>query len=186
MEPEGRNPDGSVPKTSRPATVARSTPSSSRYVTRVFRSRSSQGMVGDLPKNASSRWRLRPSTVAGEDGLFVEHVLAAPLLEEPGELRGREVPLGGPEPCIVPPPGGAMHVQSARNLHQKNTLVAPAIARKQCLADDWPDRPRSRRSTGHRRRPRPKRPWMRSRPALGDTSTPRPRVPSGTTSSPPS
>ena len=64
----GRNSVGSVPKVSRPAMVGQSTPPSSRSVTRVLRRRSSQGMAGERPKKASSRWRLRWSTVAARTG----------------------------------------------------------------------------------------------------------------------
>ena len=46
----------------------------------------------------------------GEHRLLVEHVLAASLLEEPGEFRRRKIPLGGPDPRIVAPTEYSVHI----------------------------------------------------------------------------
>ena len=57
---------GSRPKLSSPATEGRSTSSRSRMVTRVLRNRSGHGIVGEIPKWASNRVRLRSSAVAAK------------------------------------------------------------------------------------------------------------------------
>ena len=62
---------------------------------RGFRSKSSQGMVGDRPKNASSRWRLRSSTAAARTGASSNTYSRPRLLEQSDEFRGPEVPLPG-------------------------------------------------------------------------------------------
>ncbi len=76
----------------------------------------------------------------GEHRLLVEHVLASSLLKEPGELRRGKVPFRGPDADVVAPARGAMDVEPARDLRQKNAPVFAACRRQQCLADDRPDR----------------------------------------------
>ena len=76
----------------------------------------------------------------GMHRLFVEHVLAAPLLEKPGKLRRREVPLGGPDPYVVTTTRCSVHIQSAWHLRQQNTVIAFFVVRQECLADDRANR----------------------------------------------
>ena len=76
----------------------------------------------------------------GEHGLLVEHVLSSSLLEQPGELRWREVTLGGPDARVVTTTRGSVHVQAARYLRQQNAVFAFLVIRQECLADDRPNR----------------------------------------------
>ena len=80
-------------------------------------------MVGERPKNASSRLPVEVFYCCGEYGLLVKHILAAPLLEKPGEFRGREILFGGPNPSVVTPARCAVYIQSTRYLCQQNVLL---------------------------------------------------------------
>ena len=77
---------------------------------------------------------------SGRHGLLVEHVLAAPLLEQPGELWRREIALGGSDPRVVAPTRGSVHVQSSGHHHQQDPNIDASVTRQQHLADHWSDR----------------------------------------------
>ena len=51
-------------------------------------------MVGERPKKGLESVAVEVVDGGGEDGLLVEHVFASALLEQAGELRGREVAPG--------------------------------------------------------------------------------------------
>ena len=140
MEAEGRKSVGSLPKVIRPATVGLSTPFSSLKVTRVLRSRSSQGIVGERPKNRFKAVAVEVVDGRHEHGLVVEHVLAAPFLEQPGQFGRREVALRGTDAHVVASTRRPVDVEPARNLGQEHMPVVSGRVGKQDLAQDRSNR----------------------------------------------
>ena len=76
----------------------------------------------------------------GQDGLLVEHVFASALLEQAGELGGREVAPGGADAQVVAPAGRAVHVDAARYLGQKHMPFVAGGRREEDLAQNRSNR----------------------------------------------
>ena len=69
-----------------------------------------------------------------EHGLLVEHVLAAPLPEQAGELGGREVAFRGADADVVAPLGRTVHEEPARHLGENHVPFAAVRCGEQGLA----------------------------------------------------
>ena len=140
MEAEGRNSVGSVPKVEQAgdggAVDAVLVPERHPRV-------AEQVEPGDRRRASEERFEaVAVEAVDGcrQHGLFVEHVLATPFLEQPGQLGRRKVARRGTDAHVVASARRPVDVEPARNLGQEHRSVVSARVGKQDLAQDRSNR----------------------------------------------